>query len=257
MFTGLIEEVGTVLAITQAFDRPDAVITVQASLVTEDARPGDSIAVNGVCLTVVDLLADGSFTADVMPETIERSTLAEFGPGTRVNLERAMRADARLGGHIVQGHVDGIAMLERRVPGERWDDLRFSIDAGLTRYIAEKGSISINGTSLTVTEADDSGFGVSIIPTTSEATTIGALQPGDRVNIEVDVLAKYVERALSSRFEVSAYQPRHLRRDADATGHTHDPLHTLFGQDAGHLLNDEAVPATATATATATEGFLR
>lgn len=204
MFTGLIEEIGTIVAIEQSPSRPDAIITVRAAIVTEDARPGDSIAVDGVCLTVVELLPDGSFTADVMPETIERSTLSGLGPGSRVNLERAMRADARLGGHIVQGHVDGIATLEQRMPGERWDDLRFSVDGSLTRYIAEKGSISINGTSLTVTEVDDHGFGVSIIPTTSTATTIGALELGDRVNIEVDVLAKYVERALSARFDTSA-----------------------------------------------------
>lgn len=216
MFTGLIEEIGTVVGLETTLARPDAIITVKASVVTEDARPGDSIAVNGVCLTVVDLLPDGAFTADVMPETIERSTLSEFAPGTRVNLERAMRADARLGGHIVQGHVDGIATLARRTPGDRWDDLYFGVDASLTRYIAEKGSISINGTSLTVTEVTATGFGVSIIPTTSEATTIGALQIGDRVNIEVDVLAKYVERALAARFEPSTYQPAHLKSDLES-----------------------------------------
>lgn len=250
MFTGLIEEIGTVLALEQSPDRPDAVITVNATIVTADAGPGDSIAVNGVCLTVVDLFADGSFTADVMPETIERSTLAQFEPGTRVNLERAMRADARLGGHIVQGHVDGIATLEERVPGERWDDLRFSIDPSLTRYIAKKGSISINGTSLTVTEVDASGFGVSIIPTTSEATTIGALRPGDRVNIEVDVLAKYVERALEARFEASTYQPAHLRQDSHLSrlsqpGHLNQPSHL---NQPGHLNAEAAIT---------TEGFLR
>ncbi|MDJ1371480.1 riboflavin synthase [Gulosibacter molinativorax] len=217
MFTGLIEEVGTVVGLEQSPTRPDAVITVQAATVTEDARPGDSIAVSGVCLTVVELLPDGAFTADVMPETIDRSTLSGFQPGTRVNLERAMRADARLGGHIVQGHVDAVATLERRTPGERWDDLRFRLDGGLTRYIAEKGSITIDGTSLTVTEVDDAGFGVSIIPTTSAATTIGALAVGDRVNIEVDVLAKYVERALTARFgQPDDYQPAHLK-SADST----------------------------------------
>ncbi|MGO1545168.1 MAG: riboflavin synthase [Gulosibacter sp.] len=219
MFTGLIEEIGTVLKLEQFSSRPDAVITVKAETVSQDARPGDSIAVSGVCLTVVELLPDGSFTADVMPETIERSTLSGFVAGTQVNLERAMRADARLGGHIVQGHVDAVATLARRIPGTRWDDLYFTVDPALTRYIAEKGSISIDGTSLTVTEVTREGFGVSIIPTTSEATTIGALAPGDRVNIEVDVLAKYVERALSARVDglldeaQDHYQPKHLKAE--------------------------------------------
>lgn len=217
MFTGLIEEIGTILALEHSAARSDAVITVHAARVTQDARPGDSIAVAGVCLTVVDLLPDGSFTADVMPETIERSTLAGLRPGSRVNLERALRADARLGGHIVQGHVDAIATLEQRVPGPRWHDLQFRVASPLTRYIAEKGSISLDGTSLTVTGVDHETFGVSIIPTTSEATTIGALEPGDRVNVEVDVLAKYVERALAARFAASdGYQAAHLK-DTDAT----------------------------------------
>lgn len=211
MFTGLVEEIGTISRLEHSPSRADAVITIKASVVTKDARPGDSIAVAGVCLTVVDLLPDGSFTADVMPETIERSTLSGFVAGSRVNLERAMRADARLGGHIVQGHVDGVATLERRTPGPRWDDLRFVIEPSLTRYIAEKGSISLDGTSLTVTEVHDDGFGVSIIPTTSEATTIGALTPGGRVNVEVDVLAKYVERALAARFD-NEFTPEGLLR---------------------------------------------
>jgi riboflavin synthase len=199
MFTGIVEEIGSVREI--AFPGgagTDAVLTVEGTLATSDAAPGDSIAVDGVCLTVAGLAGDGSFTADVMPETLRRTTLGRLRAGSRVNLERAVRADARLGGHVVQGHVDGVATLVSRDPGDRWDDLLFSAPAALLRYVAEKGSIAVSGVSLTVTRVDGGTFGVSLIPTTLEATVLGTLAPGDRVNVEVDVLAKYVERLLAA-----------------------------------------------------------
>ncbi|WP_125775894.1 riboflavin synthase [Antribacter gilvus] len=205
MFTGIVEELGTIIAIGFPGSSPgadpgsdvggDAVLTVEGPLVTSDARPGDSIAVDGVCLTI-STIADGRFTADVMPETLSRSTLGALAAGTRVNLERALPAHGRLGGHVVQGHVDGTATLESRAPGPRWDDLAFAASPELTRYVAEKGSIALGGVSLTVTWVTDDGFGVSLIPTTLAATTLGALAAGSPVNVEVDVLAKYVERLL-------------------------------------------------------------
>jgi riboflavin synthase len=199
MFTGIVEEVGSITAL----DFPngpaaDAVITVSGPLVASDASLGDSIAVNGVCLTVT-ALPDGGFTADVMPESLSRTALGALTPGSRVNLERAVRADARLDGHIVQGHVDGVGALASRTPGERWDDLVFEAPASITRYIAEKGSIAVSGVSLTVTHVADTTFGVSLIPTTLAATILGDLAPGDAVNLEVDVIAKYVERLMGAR----------------------------------------------------------
>ncbi|MEW9548679.1 riboflavin synthase [Nonomuraea sp. NPDC050783] len=191
MFTGIIEEKGEVVAVEQ--DGGGARLSVRGPLVTSDARHGDSIAVNGVCLTVVET-ADDVFGVDVMRETLERSSLGALTPGAAVNLERAVRADQRLGGHIVQGHVDGTAVLLSRAPGDNWDDLRFSLPGTLSRYVAEKGSIAIDGISLTVTTVDDDGFGVSLIPTTLRLTTLGERRVGDLVNLEVDVIAKYVER---------------------------------------------------------------
>jgi riboflavin synthase len=191
MFTGIIEEKGEVVAIEQAGG--GARMSVRGPVVTSDAKHGDSIAVNGVCLTVVTA-EDDVFTVDVIKESLDRSSLGSLAPGSEVNLERAVRADQRLGGHIVQGHVDGTAVLMSRAPGESWDDLRFSLPGALSRYVAEKGSIAIDGISLTVTTVDDDGFGVSLIPTTLELTTMGERQVGDLVNIEVDVIAKYVER---------------------------------------------------------------
>lgn len=203
MFTGIIEELGSVVALDRpdGDDGADAVVTVAGPLAASDARPGDSIAVDGVCLTVVSV-ADGSFVAEIMPESLRRSSLGGLVPGSVVNLERALPANGRLGGHVVQGHVDGIATLVRRTPGPRWDDLEFSAPAALTRYIAEKGSIALAGVSLTVTWVSDDGFGVSLIPTTLAATTLGRLVPGDVVNVEVDVLAKYVERLLAAGMSV-------------------------------------------------------
>lgn len=199
MFTGIVEELGQISDVTALPD--DALrLTIQGPLVTEDAGHGDSIAVNGVCLTVVEV-SDGAFTADVMRETLERSSLRGARSGVPVNLERAVRADARLGGHIVQGHVDGTGQLLSRQPSENWEVVRISLPATLARYVVEKGSITVDGVSLTVTDVDDESFGISLIPTTLAATTLGTRQAGDTVNLEVDVLAKYVERLLSARSE--------------------------------------------------------
>ncbi|MCT1492228.1 riboflavin synthase [Corynebacterium sanguinis] len=191
MFTGLVEEVGEVVALTKL---DYAVrIAVRAPLVTADARHGDSIAVDGVCLTVVDN-ADGVFSADVMQETLDRSRFGSYVAGSRVNLERALAAGARMGGHIVQGHVDGVAQVVSRTPSENWEVVRITLPAGLARYVVEKGSITVNGTSLTVSAIGEDYFEVSLIPTTLSDTTAGSLATGEDVNIEVDIVAKYVEK---------------------------------------------------------------
>lgn len=191
MFTGLVEEIGVVEELEQL---DDAVrIAVRAPKVTEDAAPGDSIAVDGVCLTVVDNV-DGTFTADVMRETMDRSRLSTYEAGSEVNLERALAAGQRMGGHIVQGHVDGVAEVVSRAPSEHWEVVRFTLPRQLYRYVVEKGSIAVNGTSLTVSAVGEGYFEVSLIPTTLRETTAGALAPGDPVNLEVDIVAKYVEK---------------------------------------------------------------
>ena len=191
MFTGLVEEIGVVEEL-KLLD--DAVrIAVRAPKVTEDAAPGDSIAVDGVCLTVVDN-ANGTFTADVMHETLDRSRLGTYEAGSEVNLERALAAGQRMGGHIVQGHVDGVAEVVSRTPSEHWEVVRFTLPKQLERYVVEKGSIAVNGTSLTVSAVGKGYFEVSLIPTTLRETTAGALAPGDPVNLEVDIVAKYVEK---------------------------------------------------------------
>lgn len=191
MFTGLVEEIGVVEEL-KLLD--DAVrIAVRAPKVTEDAAPGDSIAVDGVCLTVVDN-ANGTFTADVMRETMDRSRLSTYEAGSEVNLERALAAGQRMGGHIVQGHVDGVAEVVSRTPSEHWEVVRFTLPKQLERYVVEKGSIAVNGTSLTVSAVGKGYFEVSLIPTTLRETTAGALAPGDPVNLEVDIVAKYVEK---------------------------------------------------------------
>lgn len=193
MFTGLVEETGTV---TELRDLGDAVrLTIRGPLVTSDARHGDSIAVNGCCLTVVDPRGD-TFSADVMRESLDRTSLGDLKPGDRVNLERAMPATGRLGGHIVQGHVDGTAVVIDRTPSEHWEVVRFTLPSELARYVVEKGSITVDGTSLTVVEVTDDWFSVSLIPTTLADTILGDRRPGDRVNLEVDVIAKYVERLM-------------------------------------------------------------
>ncbi|OMC04045.1 riboflavin synthase subunit alpha [Mycobacterium sp. NS-7484] len=201
MFTGIVEELGEVV---DKQDLSDAArFVIRGPVVTADARHGDSIAVNGVCLTVVEVLADGSFSTDVMAETLTRSSLAALSAGSAVNLERAAAVNSRLGGHIVQGHVDGTGQVVARTPSEHWQVVRISMPATLSRYLVEKGSITVDGISLTVSALgrDDSGdwFEVSLIPTTLASTTLGEAAVGTPVNLEVDVIAKYVERLLSHR----------------------------------------------------------
>jgi riboflavin synthase len=195
MFTGIVEELGEVTAWE---DLPDAArITVRGALVTDDARPGDSIAVNGVCLTVVTN-AEGSFTADVMKETLDRSALGRLAVGSNVNLERAVRLQDRLGGHLVQGHVDGTGEIVSKIPSTHWTVVRVTLPADLDRYVVEKGSITVDGVSLTVSAVQPGWFEVSLIPTTQELTTLGSKGQGDPVNLEVDITAKYVEKLLAA-----------------------------------------------------------
>ncbi|NEA14246.1 riboflavin synthase [Streptomyces halstedii] len=193
MFTGIVEELGEVTAVERLADASR--FRLRGPLVTEDAKHGDSIAVNGVCLTVVGLDGD-QFTADVMAETLNRSSLGALTTGSRVNLERPMALGGRLGGHIVQGHVDGTGRIVERTPSEHWELVKVSLPGGLARYVVEKGSITVDGVSLTVVDAAPDHFTISLIPTTLALTTLGIKQPGDPVNLEVDVLAKYVERLL-------------------------------------------------------------
>ena len=193
MFTGLVEERGTIVSLDELSD--SVRLTVNGPLITSDAHHGDSIAVNGVCLTVV-AHESGSFTADVMRETLVRSSLGTLSPGDHVNLERAARLDARIGGHLVQGHVDGTAEVLEISPSDNWTLVRFSLPVALARYVVEKGSITVDGVSLTVVEAGDEFFTVSLIPETLTATTLGSRAVGDLVNLEVDAIAKYVERLM-------------------------------------------------------------
>ena len=195
MFTGIVEELGRVERIEVRAE--DARITIAAPLAVSDASTGDSIAVDGVCLTVVDHDAE-RFTADVMRETLRASTLGELRPEDQVNLERAMRVGDRLGGHIVQGHVDTTAEVVSLVEAERWTVVRFTLDAGHARRIVTKGSVAVQGVSLTVSALGTDWFEVSLIPETLTATTLGTLTPGDTVNIETDVLARHVERLLET-----------------------------------------------------------
>jgi riboflavin synthase len=204
MFTGIVEELGEVVGVDRLADA--ARITVRGPLVTTDAGNGSSLAINGVCLTVTGT-RDGTFTADVMLETLNRSSLGDLRPGSRVNLERPMRLDSRLGGHLVQGHVDGTGVIVSRHPAEHWDVVRISHPEALARYVVEKGSVSVDGVSLTITatgEAQGQGrprflpwLEVSLIPETLRRTTLGHKQPGEVVNLEVDVIAKYVEKLLA------------------------------------------------------------
>lgn len=195
MFTGIVEEVGEVADLTQTDDV--VVLTVRGHRVADVAH-GDSIAVNGCCLTAVDPdragAVEGLIRLELVPETLKRTSLGSIVAGSTVNLERAVPAGGRLDGHIVQGHVDGIGTLVSREPGERSDELRFSLPAELSRYVVEKGSIAVDGVSLTVAAVYPDGFGVALIPTTLSDTTLGVRRPGDTVNLEVDVIAKYVER---------------------------------------------------------------
>ncbi len=206
MFTGLIEEKGT---ITEVEDLGDSVrLTIRGPLVVSDAQHGDSIAVSGVCLTVMGQDAD-SFEADVMKESLDKTSLGDLRVGDEVNLERATQAGARLGGHIVQGHVDGTGRILDRTPSEHWEVVRIGLPPELAKYLVAKGSVTVDGTSLTVVDVvdgtpasqDGPWFSVSLIPTTLAETTLGTKGPGDRVNLEVDILAKYVERLLGAQAE--------------------------------------------------------
>ena len=218
MFTGIVEELGTIVGRDDLTDA--ARLTIRGPRVTSDAGFGDSIAVNGVCLTVVEFY-DHQITVDVMAETLRRSSLDRLGPGSSVNLERAMRADGRFGGHIVQGHVDGTGTVVAITPSQNWTVVRIGVDPHLSRYLVEKGSITVDGVSLTVSaigagseasgpgeigaggEASGPGdwFEISLIPTTLQETTLGSASVGAVVNLEVDVLAKYVERLQATRAE--------------------------------------------------------
>ena len=212
MFTGIVEELGTVEAIE---DQGDAIrLTVEAATVLEGTGLGDSISVNGCCLTIAQ--RDGeTWTADVMQETLDKTSLRGVEPGDRVNLERAVTAEKRLGGHIVQGHVDGVGHVVGRTPSEHWEVVEISLPApdergSLGRYLVDKGSITVDGVSLTVVEAGDDRFTVSLIPETLARTTLGTRQPGDRVNLEFDVIAKHVEKLL-----VGGYLDRLLKDDEE------------------------------------------
>jgi riboflavin synthase len=199
VFTGIVEELGEVVGLEE---KPGAArLTVRGPQVSAGASRGDSIAINGVCLTVA-AISGGTFTADVMGETLSRTGLGGLAPGTPVNLERPLRLDGRLGGHLVQGHVDGTGTIVARRPGPNWDVLRIAVSGELMRYIAFKGSVAVDGVSLTVSGTGgpaDPWFEVSLIPETLQRTTLGTKQAGQLVNLEVDVIAKYVEKLLDGR----------------------------------------------------------
>lgn len=193
MFTGIVEELGEIREIHREAD--SITLTIRATTVLDDVHHGDSIAVNGVCLTVVEFDND-FFTADLMQETLDRSSLGQVEVGSKVNLERATAVGQRLGGHIVQGHIDGTGEVISRTPGERWEVVRISLPEQLSKYVVEKGSIAVDGTSLTVSAVGERFFEVSLIPTTLTDSVIGSTAVGTKVNLEVDVLAKYVEKML-------------------------------------------------------------
>ena len=206
MFTGIVEEVGTLVVREEQAD--SAVLRIRARRVLEGVALGDSIAVNGVCLTVTGIEPDGAdgaavWSTDVMAETLGRSSLGAAVAGQPVNLERAVTPHTRLGGHLMQGHVDGVGHVVARAPGEHWEVVRIALPPELARYVVEKGSIGVDGVSLTVSavsvvDANQPWFEVSLIPTTLRETTLGARAPGETVNLEVDVIAKYVERLMGS-----------------------------------------------------------
>lgn len=196
MFTGIVEELGQVAKLETLADAVR--ISITGPLVVSDAKIGDSISVNGVCLTVTEKTAD-SFSADVMQETLNRSTLGQLVAGSKVNLERPVTLATRLGGHLVQGHVDGMGKIISRDKSDNWDVVKIEPNPELLKYIVEKGSITVDGTSLTVASVNDKVFTVSLIPETLAKTTLGLVNPGDRVNLEVDVMAKYVEKLMAAQ----------------------------------------------------------
>lgn len=196
MFTGIVEELGTCTGVESGAE--SARLSITGPVVSADLRPGDSVAVNGVCLTATSI-SDSTFTADVMAETLERTTLGQLRPGDPVNLERPLTLADRLGGHLVQGHVDGVGTVAWVRPGEGYTRIGISAPAGLARYLVAKGSVAVDGVSLTVVAPGEEGFEVSLIPTTLATTTLGGLAVGDGVNLEADVIAKYVERLMEGR----------------------------------------------------------
>ncbi|MDP4886578.1 MAG: riboflavin synthase [Aquiluna sp.] len=196
MFTGIIEELGKVLAIEE---QQDAIrLTIGAKKVLSDLGRGDSISCSGTCLTAIEI-DDNGFTADVMLETLKRSSLSEVKVGDPINLERAMSAATRFGGHVVQGHVDGVGEFVSREKSENWDWVRIKVPHDLMKYVVMKGSITFDGISLTVNEIDGDVVGLSLIPETLTVTTLGYKQPGDKVNVEADVLAKHIERLMEHK----------------------------------------------------------
>ena len=193
MFTGIIEELGTVTGITK---QPDALrLTIKGKMVLEDLKRGDSISCSGTCLTAIEIDENG-FTADVMMETIKLTSLMEVVVGDPISLERAMNAKTRYGGHVVQGHIDGVGEFVSRETSENWDWVRIRIPRELLRYVVMKGSITFDGISLTVNEISDDVIGLSLIPETLQVTTLGSKKPGSMVNVEVDVMAKHIERLM-------------------------------------------------------------
>ena len=196
MFTGIVEELGQVEKLETLTDAVR--ISIAGPLVVSDAKIGDSISVNGVCLAVTEK-TPSSFSADVMQETLNRSTLGKLSEGSKVNLERPVTLATRLGGHMVQGHVDGMGQIISREKSENWDVVTIEPPKDLLKYIVEKGSITVDGTSLTVASVNEKVFTVSLIPETLAKTTLGLVQVGDKVNLEVDVMAKYVEKLMAAQ----------------------------------------------------------
>ncbi len=211
MFTGIVEELGEIVGRSEFDDASRLVI--RGPVVTADAGHGDSIAVNGVCLTVVEVVPGATFSADVMAETLDRSSLRSAVIGSRVNLERAAAVSSRLGGHIVQGHVDGTGHVISRTPSEHWEVVRIALPAALSRYVVQKGSITVDGVSLTVSGLGPDWLEVSLIPTTLGLTTLGSAAVGADVNLEVDVIAKYVERLLAHNAGLTSRNPDHVEGD--------------------------------------------
>ncbi len=193
MFTGIIEELGTVTGMTKQSDASR--LTINGNMVLGDLKRGDSISCSGTCLTAIEIDENG-FTADVMMETIKLTSLMEVVVGDPINLERAMNAQTRYGGHVVQGHIDGVGEFVSREPSENWDWVRIRIPRELLRYVVMKGSITFDGISLTVNEISDDVIGLSLIPETLQVTTLGSKKPGSKVNVEVDVMAKHIERLM-------------------------------------------------------------
>jgi riboflavin synthase len=196
MFTGIIEELGTVASVEVL---PDSIrLGIKGDLVRQDLSQGESISVNGVCLTAAEITSDG-FIADVMLETLNRSSLSGISKGASVNLERAMSGDGRFGGHVVQGHVDGVAEIISREPSANWEVVKVKIPAELSKYVVHKGSITFDGVSLTVNEISDNTVSLSLIPETLRLTTLGTKQVGDKLNVEADILAKHIEKLIEAR----------------------------------------------------------